>query len=70
MVSGERADLEPAGYGEVLVRWKAEVRAAQTQTQRTVNTALLELFWTIGTEILRQQQVQGWGRQGDRPARP
>ncbi len=53
--------LEPAGYGEVLVRLKAEVRAAQSQTQRTVNTALLELFWTIGTEILRQQQVQGWG---------
>ncbi|MDQ2797251.1 MAG: PDDEXK nuclease domain-containing protein [Actinomycetota bacterium] len=54
-------ELEPAQYGEVLSRLKAEVRAAQLRAQRTVNTALLELFWTIGSEILGQQQVLGWG---------
>ncbi len=54
-------ELEPAQYAEVLSRLKTEVRAAQLQAQRTVNSALLELFWTIGHEILAQQQALGWG---------
>jgi predicted nuclease of restriction endonuclease-like (RecB) superfamily len=51
----------PAEYAEVLDRLKAEVRAARIQAQRTVSVALLDLFWTIGAEILHQQQARGWG---------
>lgn len=54
-------ELEHAGYGEVLARLTAEVRAAQVQAQRTANVALLRLYWTIGSEILHQQQTRGWG---------
>lgn len=51
----------PDGYAEVLRRLTTEVRNAQLRAQRTANTALLELFWAIGAEILRQQQERGWG---------
>ena len=57
-MSGE---LQPAGYGEVLARLTAEVRAARIEAQRTANVSLLTLYWTIGSEILHQQQARGWG---------
>ncbi|WP_433015939.1 hypothetical protein [Kribbella sp. CA-294648] len=44
-MSGE---VEPAEYGELLARLKNEVRAPQLRAHRTVNTDLLELYWTIG----------------------
>jgi predicted nuclease of restriction endonuclease-like (RecB) superfamily len=53
-------DLPPA-YGEMLSRLKEQVRAAQLRAQRTVNTQLIELYWTIGNEILHQQDEQAWG---------
>ena len=53
--------MQPSGYGEVLDRLKAEVRSARIQAQRTISVALLDLFWTIGTEILHQQKARGWG---------
>lgn len=56
-----RPTIQPSGYGEVLDRLKAEVRATRIQAQRAVNAELLGLFWTIGTEILQQQQARGWG---------
>lgn len=55
------ANLEPAGYAELLDRLKVQVRTAQAQAKRAANTALLELYWTIGSEIIGQQQQQGWG---------
>lgn len=53
--------LEPAGYAALLARLKTEVRTAQAQAKRAANTTLLELYWTIGSEILTQQHQQGWG---------
>ena len=50
------ANLEPAGYTELLDRLKVQVRTAQAQAKRAANTALLELYWTIGSEIIGQQQ--------------
>ena len=62
------ANLEPAGYTELLDRLKVQVRTAQAQAKRAANTALLELYWTIGSEIIGQQQqafaipIQSTGR--------
>ena len=34
---------------------------AQFRAHRVVNEQLIELYWTIGPEILAQQDKQGWG---------
>jgi predicted nuclease of restriction endonuclease-like (RecB) superfamily len=59
-MSSNAVELPPT-YGEMLARLKERVRSAQLQAQRTVNTQLIELYWTIGNEILRQQREQTWG---------
>jgi predicted nuclease of restriction endonuclease-like (RecB) superfamily len=51
----------PVGYGELLTQLKAEVRSARLRATRVVNTALLELYWTIGRAILDRQASEGWG---------
>lgn len=53
--------LPPNGYPEVLESLKQRVRQAQTTARRTVNTELISLYWSIGHEILTQQEQQGWG---------
>jgi predicted nuclease of restriction endonuclease-like (RecB) superfamily len=40
---------------------KDQVRSAQVRAQRTVNTHLIELYWSIGRELLRQQADTAWG---------
>ncbi len=54
-------EVEPAEYGELLARLKAEVRTAHLRAHRTVNTELLALYWTIGQAILDRQTGEGWG---------
>lgn len=51
----------PVGYGEVLERLKREVRTARARAQQAVTTELLDLYRTIGAEILAQQEAHGWG---------
>lgn len=59
-MSSDAVSLPPA-YGEMLARLKKQVRSAQLRAQRTVNTQLIELYWSIGNEILTQQAGQPWG---------
>lgn len=59
-MSSDAVSLPPA-YDEVLARLIDQVHGAQLKAQRTVNTQLIELYWIIGNEILRQQQSQAWG---------
>jgi predicted nuclease of restriction endonuclease-like (RecB) superfamily len=54
-------DLLPAGYDVVLSEIKERVRRAQLRAALAVNRELIELYWQIGRQILRQQQEQGWG---------
>lgn len=35
--------------------------SAGAKAVRSVNTQLIELFWSIGHGILTQQELQGWG---------
>jgi hypothetical protein len=51
----------PTGYTELLGELKSRVRAARTTALRTVNTQLIELYWTIGKTILEHQATEGWG---------
>lgn len=53
----------PAGYTDLLSELKNRVRAARTQALRTVNTQLVELYWSIGNSVRIQQEEQGWGSQ-------
>lgn len=51
----------PDGYRQTLEALKQRVHQAQVQAQRTVNTELVQLYWSIGKEILLRQEQQGWG---------
>ena len=51
----------PADYVELLEALKVRVTDARTQAQRTVNTLLIELYWSLGKDILSRQETQGWG---------
>ena len=51
----------PSDYSAVLGRLKAQVRTAQARAQRVVNTELVILYWTIGSELLLQQGSPSWG---------
>ena len=51
----------PSGYLELLGDLKQRVREAQNQAHRTVNTQLIELYWSLGRAILTEQGEQGWG---------
>ena len=51
-----------------MVELKDRVRSARTQALRTVNTQLIELYWSIGRTILERQEAEGWGERGHGPA--
>lgn len=60
MTDSRDLDL-PAGYVDLLEDLKATVKAARTKALRTINTQLIELYWTIGQGVRLQQEQQGWG---------
>ncbi len=51
----------PTGYTDLLGELKNRVRAARMQALRTVNTQLIELYWSIGNTILERQEIEEWG---------
>lgn len=51
----------PTGYTALLGELKDRLRAARTTALRTVNTQLIELYWSIGRTILERQDVEVWG---------
>ena len=50
-----------ATYRELIERLRIRIRESQTRAARTLNTELVMLYWSIGRDILDQQQVGGWG---------
>jgi predicted nuclease of restriction endonuclease-like (RecB) superfamily len=40
---------------------KARIRTARVGAALAVNRALIELYWEIGSEILRRERSEGWG---------
>jgi predicted nuclease of restriction endonuclease-like (RecB) superfamily len=51
----------PTGYTDLLGELKTRVRTARSTALRTVNTQLIELYWTIGSTVRTHQERQGWG---------
>jgi hypothetical protein len=47
----------PTGYTDLLGELKNRVRAARTNALRTVNTQLIDLYWSIGRTTLERQAV-------------
>jgi hypothetical protein len=59
------ADVEAVaastGYRELIDRLQRRIRESQARAARTLNTELVMLYWSIGRDILEQQQAGGWG---------
>ncbi|MFJ4210256.1 YhcG family protein [Paenarthrobacter sp. NPDC089675] len=51
----------PEGYTDLVTTLKERVRSARLTARRTVNTQLIELYWSIGKTVLERQQVEQWG---------
>jgi predicted nuclease of restriction endonuclease-like (RecB) superfamily len=60
-MTGPRDLALPTGYTDLLGELKDRVRAARTKALRTVNTQLIELYWSIGQTILERQELEQWG---------
>jgi predicted nuclease of restriction endonuclease-like (RecB) superfamily len=50
-----------AAYLDLIDRLKQRIRESQARAARTLNTELVMLYWSIGRDILDQQQAGGWG---------
>jgi hypothetical protein len=50
-----------AGYRDLIDRLQRRVRESQGRAARALNTELVMLYWSIGRDILEQQQASGWG---------
>jgi predicted nuclease of restriction endonuclease-like (RecB) superfamily len=49
------------GYRELIERLRRRIRESQARAARSLNTELVILYWSIGRDILEQQQAGGWG---------
>lgn len=54
-------ELTPAGYIQILSELKRKIKQAKSSAALTVNVELLKVYWEIGTTVLEQQKVEGWG---------
>ena len=51
----------PTGYVELLDEIKGRIRSAQIKAVLSVNRELIELYWSIGRDIVQRQRREGWG---------
>lgn len=56
-----QADRLPVGYPEFLADVKARVTSARASAILAANSALIALYWEIGSEILTRERREGWG---------
>ena len=50
----------PTGYTDLLGELKNRVRSARSKALRTVNTQLIELYWSIGKTVPNRQEAEQW----------
>ena len=48
-------------YRELIERLQRRIRESQARAARALNTELVMLYWSIGHDILAEQQTGGWG---------
>lgn len=51
----------PPGYPALLKEIRDRIHSAQLRVSFAVSRELVVLYWSIGREILRRQDVEGWG---------
>jgi hypothetical protein len=51
----------PAGYQDLLYEIKERIRSAHVQAALSVNRELVLLFWSIGRDLSRRFESEGWG---------
>lgn len=49
------------GYDELLEGLKKRIKASQMRAALSVNSELLQMYWSIGNDILDRQRMLGWG---------
>jgi predicted nuclease of restriction endonuclease-like (RecB) superfamily len=54
-------DSLPVDYFDFLDQLKSRIVAARTQAVLAANSALIELYWEIGLEILERSARENWG---------
>ena len=54
-------EVVPPDYERFLADVKARIQSAQVRATLAVNAELVQLYWTIGRDILARQREQGWG---------
>src|SRR5579884_419115 len=58
----EKRNPLPPKYAEFLSAVKERVRRSRLRAYRTVNRELIDLYWSIGEEIVDRQEKHGWGK--------
>lgn len=53
----------PSGYSEWRKKIVELIESSKLQTIFSINTQMLNLYWHIGNDIIKQQQALGWGKQ-------
>ncbi|EHQ36275.1 DUF1016 N-terminal domain-containing protein [Methanoplanus limicola] len=51
----------PDDYSGFLSDLKRRIREARVKAALSVNRELILLYWSIGSDILRRQEEEGWG---------
>jgi predicted nuclease of restriction endonuclease-like (RecB) superfamily len=57
----EHLSQQAAGYDDFLRDLKERIRSAQIKAALAVNRELVTLYWSVGRDILAEQQQRGWG---------
>ena len=55
------ANKLPNSYPAMLEDIKSRIRSSQIRAALSKNRVLIELYWSIGHEILKRQRQEGWG---------
>jgi hypothetical protein len=51
----------PPQYGSFLQELTERIRSPQVRAALSVNRELIQLYWSIGRNILNRQNNEGWG---------
>ncbi len=54
--------MKSKNYNQFLITIKDKIRSAQYAALSAVNKELINLYWSIGKDILEQQEKNKWGK--------
>ena len=54
-------EIDKAEYASWIKETKARIHAAKNKVALSINAQLMELYWSIGKDIVEKQQASTWG---------